>query len=187
MAKNTENSVVFANPDKCIGCKKCEMACVSAHINMPFKDAKKKGIPVISRIKVVKVEKYKYPLQCRQCEDAPCAHACPFGAIRQEDGMVRISESLCVGCKMCVMACPFGAIEVGVEGEAPLSGKTNRGAAKKCDLCEAWRASNGKEVCACVEACPNQALQLIDVSTYRAVVSKNRVQELARLHEASNQ
>lgn len=186
MPNACEKPIVFADPDKCIGCKKCEFACVSAHINLSYKEAKKRGVPFVSRIKVVKADKYKYPLQCRQCEDAACARACPFGAIRQDDGMVRIAESLCVGCKMCVMACPFGAIEVGVEGEAPMSGTTNVASAKKCDLCEAWRANNGKEVCACVEACPNQALQFVDVNNYRKALAEAKAMEMVKLNAAIN-
>ncbi len=179
MHAHVENPIVYAMADKCVGCKKCEAACVSAHLNMPFKEAKKRGIPAVPRIRVVKVDNLKYPIQCRHCEDAPCANACPFGAIKQVNGRVDVIESLCVGCKMCVMACPFGAIEVGVEGETPQHGRTNKGSAKKCDLCEAWRASHGKEVCACVEACPKGALQLVDIESYRKAHAEARIKELA--------
>lgn len=182
-----ENPIVLANPDKCIGCKKCEIACVSAHINISFKEAKKRGLPTISRIKVVKVDNVKYPIQCRHCEDAPCAHACPFGAIQQLDGLVSVNETLCVGCKMCVMACPFGAIEVGVEGETAFTGRTNKGSAKKCDMCQAWRADTGKEVCACVEACPKQALQYVELGTYRQALAKASVAQLAQVSVIINE
>ncbi|MBI4806230.1 MAG: 4Fe-4S dicluster domain-containing protein [Desulfovibrio sp.] len=182
-----ENPIVLANPEKCIGCKKCEIACVSAHINLPFKEAKKRGLPTISRIKVVKVDNVRYPIQCRHCEDAPCAHACPFGAIQQLDGLVSVSETLCVGCKMCVMACPFGAIEVGVEGETAFTGRTNSGSAKKCDMCQAWRADTGKEVCACVEACPKQALQYVELGSYRQAMAKASVAQLAQVSVIINE
>ncbi len=163
MSNQSEKPVIQTNVDKCIGCKKCEMACVSAHINLSFKEAKKRGLPVHSRIKVMKVDNIKFPIRCHHCDDAPCVHACPFGVIQQENGMVTVNEAMCVGCKMCVMACPFGAIEVGVEGETSFTGRKNQGAAKKCDLCQSWRADNGKEICACVEACPKQALELVEV------------------------
>ena len=182
-----ENPIVLANPEKCIGCKKCEIACVSAHINISFKEAKKRGLPTISRIKVVKVDNVKYPIQCRHCEDAPCAHACPFGAIQQLDGLVSVNETLCVGCKMCVMACPFGAIEVGVEGETAFSGRTNSGSAKKCDMCQAWRADTGKEVCACVEACPKDALQYVELGSYRQALAKASVAQLAQVSVIINE
>lgn len=163
MSNLAETTVIRAHAEKCIGCKKCEMACVSAHINMPFKEAKKRGLPIMPRIRVVKIENVKYPIRCRHCEDAPCAAACPFGLIRRVDGMVQVNEALCVGCKMCVMACPYGSIEVGVEGELSFTGRKNEGAAKKCDMCQAWRANTGKEVCACVEACPKNALEIVEI------------------------
>jgi hypothetical protein len=62
------------------------------------------------------------------------------------------------------MACPFGAIEVGVEGETGFCGRKNQASAKKCDLCQEWRAVNNKDVCACVEACPKNALEIVDIS-----------------------
>jgi len=185
MPNVTEQYIVHANPDKCIGCKKCEMACVSAHINLPYKEAKKRGLPVMPRIKVVKVDNVKYPIQCRHCEDAPCANACPFGLIQRTDGVVMVNEEMCVGCKMCVMACPFGAIEVGVEGELGFASRKNQASAKKCDMCQAWRADNGKEVCACVEACPKQALEIVGMSTYVAQAAITSATQLLRLRQAS--
>jgi Fe-S-cluster-containing hydrogenase component 2 len=184
MSKSTQNLIVYANPDKCIGCKKCEMACVNAHSNIPYKEAKKRGLSLLPRIKVIKVDDVKYPTQCHHCSDAPCANACSFGLIRRVDGVVKVNEEMCVGCKMCVMACPFGAIEVGVEGELSFSGRKNLGSAKKCDLCEAWRADNGKEVCACVEACPKNALEIVDISSYVEIASKMSATQLYRLRQA---
>jgi len=163
MSNPSEKPTIQANAEKCIGCRKCEMACVSAHINLSFKEAKKRGLPVFPRIKVVKVDNLKFPTRCHHCDDAPCVNACPFGVIRQEKGIVTVNEAMCVGCKMCVMACPYGAIEVGEEGETGFTGRKNKGAAKKCDLCQTWRADNGKDVCACVEACPKHVLELVTV------------------------
>lgn len=180
----SQKHIIHASPEKCIGCKKCEMACVSAHINIPYKEAKKRGLPVMPRIKVVKVDDVKYPIQCHHCVDAPCAAACPFGLISRVDGVVMVNEEMCVGCKMCVMACPFGAIEVGVEGETGFAGRKSQASAKKCDLCQAWRADNGKEVCACVEACPKQALQIVDISNYAEQSAIITATQLLRLRQA---
>jgi carbon-monoxide dehydrogenase iron sulfur subunit len=185
MSNLAHNYIVHANPDKCIGCRKCEMACVSAHLNIPYKEAKKRGLPIMPRIKVVKVDNLKFPTQCHHCVDAPCAKACQFGLIRHVDGVVRVNEAMCVGCKMCVMACPFGAIEVGAEGELGFAGRKDTASAKKCDLCQAWRADNGKEVCACVEACPKNALEIVDISSpYVEIAAKMSAIQLFRLRQA---
>jgi carbon-monoxide dehydrogenase iron sulfur subunit len=161
------------------------MACISAHINIPYKEAKKLGLPVIPRIKVVKVDDLKFPIQCHHCVDAPCANACPFGLISRVNGVVTVNETMCVGCKMCVMACPFGAIEVGVEGETGFAGRKGHASAKKCDLCEAWRADNGKEVYACVEACPKQALQILDMDVYTEQAAIAGAKKLLRMRQGS--
>lgn len=41
-----------------------------------------------------------------------CVEACPFDAIVQEDGVIRIIEEKCVGCGVCVKACPRDCIEL---------------------------------------------------------------------------
>lgn len=185
MPNGSQNYIVHANPDRCIGCKKCEMACVSAHVNMPYREAKKRGLPLMPRIKVMKVGDIKFPTQCHHCMDAPCASACQFGLIQSIDGVVRVNEEMCVGCKMCAMACPFGAIEVGVEGETGFTGRKNQASAKKCDLCQEWRAENGKDVSACVEACPKNALEIVNISSpYAELAAKMSAKQLSRLRES---
>jgi Fe-S-cluster-containing dehydrogenase component len=56
-------------------------------------------------------------------------------------------ERDCIACSMCVMACPFGVI---ARAPAP----NGRVMALKCDLCP------GRDVPACVAACPTGALVL---------------------------
>lgn len=131
------------------------------------------------------------PVQCRHCEDAPCAAVCPVKAITFIQNSVRLNEGLCIGCKMCALACPFGAILTG--GTQPPKFDFNIGhysyvntpyltesmhlreldirktlsllswnagqktVAVKCDLC--FFRQEGP---ACVQACPHQALRLVD-------------------------
>lgn len=136
------------------------------------------------------------PVQCRHCDDAPCSKVCPVEAIRQTGDCVQLNESLCIGCNLCAVACPFGAIQSG--GSRPVAMATSydtyipssirssnpstsaglrcfgedllswepgvRSIAVKCDLCE-FRADGP----ACVDACPSQALKLVnDGDTERA-------------------
>jgi len=180
--KSDENSIIYADTTKCVGCRQCELACAQAHSDCSLIEARAKGYELISRIRVIQVDSINVPMQCRQCEDAPCAHACPTGAIFQKDGIVRINEKQCVGCKICVMACPFGAIEVSREGYPAPEGVTNQGTAKKCNLCE-HRNHPGKEpVCGCVEACPTHALKVIKLTEYRKRLMLSRAREIAHNH-----
>ena len=92
--------------------------------------------------------------------------------------MVVIREKNCVGCKVCVMVCPFGAISVKPESDSVTDGRTNRGVARKCDLC----ATTGRELPACMEACPTKAISLIDLDELRRSLVEARVAELAQSH-----
>ena len=92
------------DPGKCTNCLQCEMAC--SYIN--------EGVfnPAKSRIKVFTFhdEGRFIPYTCTQCAEAWCMQACPVDAISLDrlTGAKVVSESLCVGCKVCTIACPFG-------------------------------------------------------------------------------
>ncbi len=106
------NSFVLANPKKCIGCKVCEVACAVAHRSEELKTVGNMDVPIMPRLYLVRIADVTMPIQCRHCEDAPCANICPVSAITQIDNKIIINEEKCIGCKSCMIACPFGAIEL---------------------------------------------------------------------------
>ncbi|MDH1128443.1 4Fe-4S dicluster domain-containing protein [Enterobacter sp. GD03975] len=150
------NRFIMADPEKCIGCRTCEVACMMSHESTAAPDA------FTSRIRVVKGNAFTTAVGCHQCEDAPCANVCPTQAIRRAAGAWFVEQSRCIGCKSCMVACPFGAMQVRV-----VEGRVQ---ALKCDLC-AHREGGP----ACVEACPTHALRCIDPARLRA----ERVRNLA--------
>ncbi len=83
-------------------------------------------------------------ITCNQCSEPICMDVCPTGAITKSvaDGIVRISETKCLGCRLCDLACPFGGIHYNVEQKM----------ASKCDLC------NGDPQC--LSVCPDHLISL---------------------------
>ena len=185
MPQTRENKIIYTDPERCMACHACELACAVAHAeDEDIVSATAAGLPLQPRNHVVAVDGVTLPIQCRQCEDAPCTFACPTGACRQAGGQIEIVEQHCIGCKLCAMVCPFGAITVRSEAAPRPGALTNRGVAMKCDLCAEWRDANGKAEPACVESCPTKAIQLIDLVAYRSALRQQRARELAQSHRS---
>lgn len=163
---NRKNYFVMADPDKCLGCRNCETACVLAHVRTDLHWAVSQKPPLLPRIAVKGINGRPVPTVCRQCEEAPCVQACPTGALDQEDGFVGIAEEKCIGCRLCVKSCPFGSIRMQAALQVQ-SGGTGRGKAVKCDLCSSRRGDERGFKCACVAACPTKALVLTNAEESR--------------------
>ncbi|WP_432735725.1 4Fe-4S dicluster domain-containing protein [Maridesulfovibrio sp. FT414] len=164
------NPFILANAARCIGCRACELACGAAHLKGGVSVGSLEG-PLSPRLYLTRAEDICVPVGCRHCEDAPCAAVCPNGAIQRTDSGVLVAEEHCVGCKTCLAVCPVGAMEMaqvwknGRPAVRRVVGPQNSEAyivepallASKCDLCN--DRANGP---ACVEACPKDALTLVD-------------------------
>ncbi|NKF50715.1 4Fe-4S dicluster domain-containing protein [Shewanella sp. WXL01] len=156
------NRFVFADPNQCIGCRTCEVACVLSHQEVSKIESldPSKFYP---RLNLVRNGDVTTPIMCRQCEDAPCEQVCPNNAIYRENGQVHVIQSRCIGCKTCSVACPYGAMNVvafPVEQQGPselFKMNTIKAQALKCDLC--GTRDKGP---ACVEVCPTNAIRLIE-------------------------
>ncbi|TFG88698.1 MAG: 4Fe-4S dicluster domain-containing protein [Gemmatimonadales bacterium] len=158
MAANNEGTI-FADISRCLACRSCELACAVEHsASKNLGGALAEPQRPQSRISVVAVEGAAIPLQCRHCEDAPCAAVCPTGAITKlgPNQPVVINQDRCIGCKFCVMVCPFGVVTMRRDGKVAL----------KCDMCLS-RLEGGKQP-ACVSACPTRALGCRDLSEITA-------------------
>ena len=169
------NTFVIANPKKCIGCKACEIACAVAHIDKSVVTANKDEIPFSPRVNLIRADIVTTPIQCRQCEDAPCANVCPVSGIIHQDDKIIIKTEQCIGCKTCILACPIGAMnmvhdEATLKKESKLSDTTNLEpmVAIICDLCVGREGGP-----ACVEICPAEAFILVEQKDINEI-SKNK-------------
>ena len=73
------HAVVLADAERCIGCRACEIACTLAHAASgedPGRAAEA-GVAFAPRLTVVRDGGLAVPVQCRQCEAAPCAAVVP--------------------------------------------------------------------------------------------------------------
>jgi Fe-S-cluster-containing hydrogenase component 2 len=131
---------IRVNIEKCVGCRTCEMVCSLSH--------EREIDPFHSRIKVIKWEHAvrNVPMNCRQCEEAPCEMICPSNAITYDDelGIVKIRYARCIGCRSCISVCPFGAMGFNSHEKKVF----------KCDLCD------GEPLC--VKFCAYDALEFVD-------------------------
>jgi carbon-monoxide dehydrogenase iron sulfur subunit len=148
-SRTSTPSEIYVTPARCTGCLTCQVACAIEHSQTKtLFGAITQTPPPRRRIFVEHADGLAVPVACRHCDEAFCLNACITGAIsRDERGYVLLDESRCIGCNSCIMLCPFGVIQKD-EG---------RHVAVKCDLCPE------RESPACVDACPTNALRLLDV------------------------
>ena len=169
--------------DICVGCHACAVSCkewnTSGH-SAPLHDIDPYGDDPtgvwFNRIHTFEVtlndmepdRTVHFPKSCLHCEDAACVTVCPTGASfkREEDGIVLVNESKCIGCKLCSWACPYGAREY----------DSDEGVMKKCTLCidRIYNENLEEEdrVPACVSTCPANARHFGDLGDPNSDVSQ---------------
>ncbi len=134
--------VFMVDPEKCTGCRLCELACSFARYKAFNRE-----------LSAIRVESYEdralnVPVACLQCREAPCVRACVTGALGRDLGTnaILVDADRCILCKACAAACPFGCVSLIRWKDAPRIGI--------CDLC----AGEPR----CVEACRSQAITFVD-------------------------
>ncbi|MFC2038308.1 4Fe-4S dicluster domain-containing protein [Chloroflexota bacterium] len=146
--------ILVIDPEKCTGCRKCEVVCSVFHNGA--------SNPGRSRIRVIKWENIGLylPVTCQNCDDAFCTDVCPAKACHRdpETNKIVIDGDICIGCKTCIIACPFGV---------PFFDKVDH-VSVKCDFCD----GNPQ----CVASCETKAIDYVDLH----LANKYRLNEQAR-------
>ncbi len=166
---------VFINPEQCIGCLQCEIACAIEHSTSQDGSSAFLEKPTPRKrihVQPGPVATTAFPNRCRHCDPAPCLEVCPAGAISRdtEAGLVLIDVQRCIGCAMCAVVCPFDVLTFHPLAEGP---GPETAVAVKCDGC-LDRVSRGQTP-ACVEVCKVDALVYGDI---------NELVATGRLHDA---
>ncbi|MFH0727496.1 MAG: 4Fe-4S dicluster domain-containing protein [Pseudomonadota bacterium] len=157
--ENVEFSGVLVDTTRCIGCRKCELACATVNGN-PIPDIEDKSVFESPRTTSTKswtvVNRYEtekgaifVKRQCLHCNQPACASACLVKAmLKLKEGPIIWRESKCMGCRYCMISCPFDIPKFEYESPVPKI--------QKCHFCYT-RLEEGKNP-ACVDACPVEAL-----------------------------
>ena len=129
------------DPDKCVGCYACHIACLDAHHDVEDVDAKSHRTVV----------RYQFASHiCPGCDHCGiCIKACPVQAIYKDPktGFVLTDKGKCIGCHACEKVCPKDVIHFDKDGKM-----------EKCDGC-IERIREGREP-ACVRVCFPGAITL---------------------------
>lgn len=159
------SAAILIDTTRCTGCERCVVACKEENGLGP--DRLRPGqasINALSSTRYTTVLRRPGPLnvkqQCRHCLEPACVSACLVGAMQKTpEGPVVYDPELCMGCRYCMVACPYSIPRYTWDEPVPY--------VRKCDMCvDRLRAG---DLPACVEACPEGALELGDRDTLLAL------------------
>jgi len=153
-----KTKVLVFEPKKCIGCRLCEQVCSMTHFGVTN--------PTKSCIRILRDHNSQLDLAtyCHQCIDAPCIKACNYEALSRDSttNAIIINDENCVGCRNCIHDCPYAAPSMLSEKNVVII----------CNLCGGDPA--------CVEICPEHAIQYLDLEKAANIYKSIYVEELAK-------
>jgi Fe-S-cluster-containing hydrogenase component 2 len=129
--------ILLTDPEKCDGCNECIEAC--AVVNKE------------SSIFLHKMTEGYQTIVCQQCINPSCMRGCFRDAIYREGDVVKINNDLCVGCRLCMLMCPIGSITYVDD---------------RMLKCEQQCMESGEDQPACVKACTEGCLSVVDVKEF---------------------
>ena len=170
----------------CVGCNACMAACALENQTEVWKD----GWRTYVHDKEIGTAEYAhrrfFPRLCNHCDNPPCMSVCPTGATyKLANGIVKVDQELCMGCRACAMACPYDArhevTSADIETGRSFYGsdyRRTRPSMDKCTFCD-HRLAEGRQP-ACVETCVGSARMFGDLDDPADPVSQMVASGVAR-------
>lgn len=140
--------------DRCIDCELCMAACKKTN-HVPDYGFRTNILEHEDPTAIGQQREF-IPVLCNHCNVPQCTRVCPTRATYkdQQNGIVRMDITKCIGCLTCQLGCPYNARYFNEEIHA----------VDKCDFCFKQRLSKGEKLTACADACPAQVRIFGDLS-----------------------
>jgi formate dehydrogenase iron-sulfur subunit len=134
--------------DACTGCKACVTAC--HNLNGLDEGETWRDVGILFGGTTADPVQQTVTTACHHCIEPACMIGCPVNAYEKDPvtGIVHHLDDQCIGCQYCILKCPY---------DVPKYSK-KRGIVRKCDMCSSRLVAG--EAPACVQACPNEAIQI---------------------------